>query len=140
MRSRARCFNDMHRASKRGGEYLRAETVVVVDLHDILDQLHSVPANIVDAADEGADEIGSSFGGQHGLRGGEAKRHVDANAALTQHRAGANAVTRERHFYDDVVMDTREVAAFRDHFIRLGGHNLGADRAADDLADLPDLV
>ena len=70
------------------------------------------------------------------LRRREDQRHVDAQAFRRQRLAGLHAVLGERHLDDDVLVDAGEIASLAHHARGVGGHDLGADRALDDLADL----
>src|SRR3954453_12319937 len=51
----ARRFDDVNRVTAARDEDFRGEVVVVVDLDDLLDQLHTVGPDVVEAADERAD-------------------------------------------------------------------------------------
>ena len=54
--------------------------VVLEDLDDLLDEGHAVLGDVVEAADEGADEAGPGLGREEGLARGEDERHVDRDA------------------------------------------------------------
>jgi hypothetical protein len=122
--------------ANRGGEDLRFEIVIVVDLTDLLDHLHAVLAGIVEAADEGRDESGARLGGQQSLIGVEAQRHIDLGAGLRQSAAGLEAFPRHRHLHRDVGCDAGKVAPFGQHAVGVERRHLGADRALDHGADL----
>ena len=53
-----------------------------------------------------------------------------------QRLARFDAFLGERHFHDDVLVDTGEIAPFANHAGGVGGDDLGADRALDRPADL----
>ena len=61
-----------------GDEDLGLEVVVVVDLDDLLDEFHAVGRDVVETADERADEGGANLGGEQRLGRREHQRHVDA--------------------------------------------------------------
>src|SRR5207244_695107 len=59
----ARGFDDVHRVAAACDEHFGLEVVVVVDCHDLANQLHAVRRDVVEPPDEGADEGGSHFRG-----------------------------------------------------------------------------
>src|SRR5688500_3811429 len=70
--------NDMHWMSDRGREDLRVKIVVVVDLYDVCDQVHSVRRNIIEATDERRNIFRTRLCCKQRLSGGEAEGNVNA--------------------------------------------------------------
>ena len=93
-------------------------------------------ADIVEPADERADVGRAGLGGQQRLRRREAQRHVDADALARQRLARLDAVARQRHLDDHVLIDLRDVVPLLHHAGEVGRRHLAADRTLDDLADL----
>ena len=89
--------------SRRQGS--ACDLVVVVNLSDLADKLHAIPASVVDATDEGGDEGGSGLGGEVGLCRREAERDVDRDAFVAQCAARSESRLGQRDLDDDVVMD-----------------------------------
>lgn len=118
------------------GEDFCIESVVVVDLADVADELHAVFADIIETTDEGADEERTRLGHHHRLQGLEAKSHVGLHAFIGQSFAGLQAGKGDREFDDDVVGDFETLAGLFHHAIEINGDDLGADRAGYDLANL----
>src|SRR6185312_595283 len=114
--------------------------VVLVDLDDIADQLHAVPAGVIDAADERADKIRPGLGSQDRLPGGKAQGHVHPDAFAAEHGTRSDAVPGQWHLHHDVFVDLGQLAALGEHALGVGGYHLSADVAVDDIADLADLL
>ena len=93
-------------------------------------------ADVVEPADERADEGRAGLRGEQRLRRREAQRDVDADAFARQRLARLDAVARQRHLDDHVLVDRRDVVPLLDHAGEVGRGHLAADRALDDLADL----
>ena len=128
-------FDDVHGMTAAGDEHFGAELVVVVDLDDFTNQIHSVRSHVVEASDKRADEPGARFRGEKGLGRGEHERHVDADAFARKRLAGSDAVARERHFDDHVFVDRGDVVPLAHHPRKVGRGHLSADRSLDDVAD-----
>src|SRR5579859_6781048 len=118
----------MRRRADRGGEDLGVEIVVVVDRPDLDDQVHAVGADVVEAADEGRDVAGPAFGGQQGLGGGEAQRHVGGDALVGELAAGDQAVAGQRHLDHNIGRDAGQLATLVQHAGGVLGGDLGAHR------------
>ena len=129
---------DVVGGADRGGEDFGVEQVVVIDLADLVDQVHAVEVDVVEAADEGRDEGRAGFRREQRLVGGEAERDVDLRALPRQRLAGLQAVERQRQLDRDVGGDLGELAAFLDHAVIVGRDDFGADRAGGERADLGD--
>ena len=92
--------------------------------------------DVVEAADERADVGRADLRGKERLGRREDQRDVDPDAFVGERLRRPDAVARERHLDDDVLVNRREVAPFGDHPRVVGRDDLGADRALDDLADV----
>ena len=84
--------------------------------------------DVVQPAHEGRDEGSPGLCRQEGLEGGEAEGHVDANSLIPKSTAGFQPVLGERDLDDDVRVDLRQIAALRDHLLRVGRRDLGRDQ------------
>src|SRR6185369_4424495 len=62
------CLHHMDRIANGSHKNLCCKFVIVEDRHDVLDQFHSVLADVVQTANERADEIGTCLRGHDGLR------------------------------------------------------------------------
>src|SRR3990170_6662862 len=65
-----RRLHDVGRVADAGRQHLGRQVVAVEYLHRLADDLHSILAGVVQAADEGADVRGAGEGGGGGLGGG----------------------------------------------------------------------
>src|SRR6185295_2027167 len=72
---------------QRCRQNLGTEGVVFVNLGDIADQFHAIPAGIVDASDKRTDEIRSGFRGENRLTGGEAQGDVYSDSFAAENGA-----------------------------------------------------
>ena len=131
-----RRFDDVDRMAAARDEHLRRELVVVVDLDDLANEIHAVRRDVVEPADERADVGGAGLRGQQRLRRREAQRDVDAQAFVRQRLAGLDAVARERHLDDHVLVDRRDVVPLAHHAGEVGRRHFTADRSLHDVADL----
>ena len=86
-------------------EHLGLEVVVVVDLDDLADQVHARGRDVVEPADERADEGRADLGGEQRLRRREDQRDVDARPLDDSVLHACTPVLRERHLDDDVLVD-----------------------------------
>src|SRR6185437_14803970 len=134
--ARERALAHMADAADRGGEHLGLETVIVVDIADVVDQRHAVLAAIVDAADEGRNVSRARIRRHHRLDRREAERDVDVQVVGCESTAGPQPIPGQRHFYGDVLGDFREAVPLLHHAVEIGGQNLGTDRAGNNGADL----
>src|ERR1700737_393579 len=125
----------MHGGAERRRQNLCRESVVPVDGHDLTNQIHSLPSDVVDPADERADNVSSGFGCEQRLTRRKTKRDIDPDALLAQDGASLDPIARQRQLDDDVPMHLGELAPFAEHFIGGCGYYLSADIAVDDLAD-----
>ena len=66
-------FDDVHRMPAARDEHFGRELVVVVDPDDVADELHAVRRDVVEAADERADERRAGLRGEQRLRRREAR-------------------------------------------------------------------
>src|SRR5215471_17031725 len=62
------CLHYMNRIADGRHENFCREFVIIKDRDDVLDEFHAVLTNVVQAADERADEIGAGLGGHDRLR------------------------------------------------------------------------
>src|SRR5437870_9390974 len=69
------CLNEMNGIANRSDQHLSLEFIVVEDRHDIADQVHSILADIIQAADKGADEIRAGLCG-HDFFFSSRRRHT----------------------------------------------------------------
>src|SRR3546814_20929280 len=71
--------------AQRGDENIGVEIGIgVVDLDDLVDELQSVGAGVVEPPDEGRDVGGAGLGGENRLRGRAAERDVHLDAVVAQ--------------------------------------------------------
>src|SRR5690625_6502190 len=126
--------------TKRGGEHLGLVAVVLVDLHDLVDQLHAVGRDIIKTAHERADVRGACFSSNECLRGREAQRTVGADALFGKALDGFDAVEDERYLDDHVVVDLGKGSALAHDALIVGRGYLGRDIPIYELADLVDVL
>src|SRR5690625_2172517 len=126
--------------TNRGGEHLGLIAVVLVYLHDLVDQLHAVGRDIIKTAHARADVRGACFSSDEYLRGSEAQRTVGADALFGTALDGFDAVDDERHLDDHVVMDLGEGSALAHDALIVGRGYLGRDIPIYELADLVDVL
>src|SRR4029453_2654274 len=69
-------FDDVNGMTAAGDEDFRRELVVAVDRDDLANELHAVGGDVVEAADERADERRARLRRQQRLRAREAQRDV----------------------------------------------------------------
>lgn len=119
-----------------GGEDLCFDAVVVVDGADGADEFHAIFADVVEAADEGADEERASLGDHECLQGLEAEGHVGFGAFVGEGFARLEAFDGARKLDDDIGGDFRAFAAFNEHRFGFDGDDFSGDWAFDDLADV----
>src|SRR5207237_2658617 len=100
-----RRLDHVHRVPAARDQYFGREVVVVVDLHDLANQLHAIGRHVVETADERTDVARANFRGEERLRRRETERHVDADAFARERLARFDAVTSERYFHDHVLVD-----------------------------------
>ena len=133
--SEPRRLHDVQRVPDTGDQDLGGETVVVVDLPDIRDQLHAGGGNVVEPADEGTHDVGARLRGEERLGNTETEGHVDADPLLLQRADRAQAVRRQRALDDDVRGDGRELPALGHHPGGIGRQDLRRDVARNQLGD-----
>src|SRR5690606_12043200 len=63
VRTQQGSFDHVHRVPDRGDQHFRVEVVVVVDLHDLCDQIHAVLADVIEPPDERRDVGRTRLGG-----------------------------------------------------------------------------
>lgn len=73
-------FDEVERATDGGGEDFGFEVVVVIDLSDVVDEVDSVAADVIETAEEWTDEKCTGLGGEECLEWLEAERQVGADA------------------------------------------------------------
>jgi hypothetical protein len=56
--------------------------VVAIDLNDVVDEVHAIEANVIQAPYERADDVGPGFRREQGLGRSEAERHVQPDPFL----------------------------------------------------------
>ncbi|MPL74124.1 hypothetical protein SDC9_19934 [bioreactor metagenome] len=131
-----RAFGDVVHVADRGSQDFRLVIVVVIDRADVVDQLDTVEVDVVKPADERRDEARPGLRREDRLRGREAQRDVDHVAFGCESLAGGQAIPGERHLDRDIGGDLGKLQTLGDHVLRLGGHDLGRDRARNHVADL----
>ena len=131
----ARRFDDVNGMAAAGDEDLGGEVVVVVDVDDLANQLHAVGRDIVKPADERADERGAGLGRKQRLRRRKHQRHVHPDAFTGHRLAGANAVARQRHLDDHVIVNGGEIVSLPYHPGKVGRGHFAAHGPLDDVAD-----
>lgn len=134
-----RGLNDVHRMADAGGKHFRFKLVVAEYLDDLFDEQHAVGTDIIEPADERADEGRARFGGKQRLARREDERRVGANALRGKGFDCLDAVERERTFNDDVFMQRGEFFAFDNHLVGFERGDFGADGTVDELADAFDV-
>src|SRR5258708_35653521 len=105
-------IDDMHRVADRGGEHLGGEGVIVVNLNDIANELHSVSSDIMQASDNWRDVFCTVLRRKQSLCGGKSKRDVHAGSFTRQNSTGFQSVKRQRTFDDNIGRDLGVFAAF----------------------------
>ena len=128
----------MVRRTNTRGQDLCLEIIVVDDPHEILNQLHAVKTQIIEATDKRADDVCAVLGGQHSLGGGEDQGNVDFDALVGQDFRGAQAIRRARCLHDDVIRPCTKFTSLTHHAFPIGRNGLGGDIAFHDRADLLD--
>ena len=128
----------MQRIPNRRRQHLRLEALHTIDLADVADEVHSDVRDVVEATEERTDVVRAGLGRQQRLRRREAKRLVDADALAGEVLHGFEAVGGQRALHDDVRRHLGQLGALLDHALEVRGHDLEADVAGDDRADLLD--
>ena len=103
---------------------------------NVLDQVHAVQVDVIQAPDKGRNERGPGLGRQQRLIGRETQGNVHHPAFAGQDLAGFETVPCQRELDRDVIANLGQLAAFGDHCIRFKRHNFGADRPGDQFANL----
>lgn len=114
----------------------RAEVVIVIDGANIVDQLHTIGAVIVQTSDEGRDEGGTSLGGHQGLGGGEAEGDIDHDPFNGQSPGQHQTFASQGGLDHDIVGNGGELAALGNHRFQVGCDHFGAHGALDERANL----
>ena len=130
-------FGDVHGVADAGGDDFGLDAVGVEDLGDFGDEVGAADADVVEAADEGADEGSAGSGREERLIGREDEGHVDFDAFGGQGVTSLEAFHRHRNLDDHVLVDAGDFAAFADHAFSIGGgrFDFAADGAVDDGCD-----
>ena len=128
-------LQDVDRVADAGDEDFSGKIIIVVDEADVLDQVHAIEADIVVAADKGADEGGAGLGGEKGLVGREAKRDVDLGAFAGEAAAGLEAVEGEGELHADIGGELAHDVGLAEHAVDVHRDDFGGDGAVDDPAD-----
>ncbi len=81
----------------RGHQHLGLEVIVLVDLHDLLDQLHAVLADVVQSTDERRDVGCTGLAGEQSLGSGEAESDVGLDPFAGQRPDGAQTRRSQRN-------------------------------------------
>ena len=133
-------LRDVHGVTDAGGDDLGLDAVGIEDLGYFRDQVRATDADVVEAADERADERRAGAGGQQCLVGSKNQRHVDFDAFGGQRMASFEALDGHGDLDHHVLVDLGDLAAFPDHAFGIGGRgfHLAADRAVDDGSDFGD--
>ena len=106
-----------------------------VDVRNVFDQLHAVPVDVVQAADEGR-QIGSAcFGRQNGLTGREYQGAIGANARFGEVGDGLNAFFDHGNFYHDVFVQGGQFFTFGHHAGKVGADDFSAHIAINHFAN-----
>ena len=131
-------FGDVHGMADAGGDDLRGDAVGVEDLGDFGDEVGAADADVIEAADERADECGTGTGGEQSLVGREDERHIDFDAFGSQGMTRLESFHGHRNLDDHILVDFGNLAPFADHAFGVGGGRLdfAADGAVDDGSDL----
>ena len=131
-----RALDDVHRMTHTGSKDLRIEAVVVIDGADLLDQLHAIRADVVQAADERRYVSGTGLGRQQGLPGAEYQRAVGLDALVGEILDGLYPIAGHGQFYRDVRMQCRQIFPLAHHAVIIGGDHFSAHVAVHDIADV----
>src|SRR4051812_31079439 len=97
-----------------GRENLGTVAIVVVDATDDYDELESVLADVVEAADERREVAGACFRSKYCLAGREYECAVGANTFAAEFLDGLDAVFYHWNFHNDLVVDLRQLFSFLD--------------------------
>src|SRR5204862_1103387 len=106
----------------------------------VTDQIDALVADIIQPADERADDISAGFGREQRLRRRETESDVDADAFLRERGGGLDAVANERAFHHHIFMQFRQFASLADHGAGFGRDHFRADIAVYDLANPANLL
>ncbi|MFT4751901.1 MAG: hypothetical protein ACI819_002355 [Neolewinella sp.] len=129
-------IDDVLTVADGSGEDFRVVILDFVDLGDFLDQLHSVPSDIVDAAYEWTYVGCACFGGEDSLASTEYQRTVGTDALGGTPRKGFYAFADHGNLNYDVIGDFYEFAGFFLHAFEVGTDHFSAYVAAGDGTDL----
>ena len=129
------CLDDMNGIAYGSDQHLSLEFIVVEDRHDIADQVHSILADIIQAADKGADEIRAGLCGHDRLGRGKYERHIHANAFFTEGSCRLQSFFSHRTFHDDIRMQLCQMPAFLDHSCGITADRFGAHRPVHQRTD-----
>src|SRR5260370_31667799 len=104
MRSSGSRIDDVRGRSHGSRQDLGLEPVILIDGDDAADQAHTVLTDVIEAPDEGTDNISAGLGGQQSLPRRKTERDVHTDSLFTQRLARFDAVPREGTFDHNVLM------------------------------------
>ena len=125
-------------AANAGGDNLRRQAVGAEDPDQVFHEGAAVFADIIEAADKGADIGRSGTGGQHGLSQAEDKRAVRPDALGAEDLNGLQAFGDAGNLNNDIVGDPDEFPRFPHHPFAILADDFGADRSRNQFADFGD--
>src|SRR5579872_1328601 len=99
---------------------LRLISLDGIDLGNLRDELQTIPAAVVDAADEGRNIVGARLCRQDGLTRRETKRTVRLDAVVGKPFQRLDTFLDHRHLYHNVRMDGVQLLAFLDNSLEFG--------------------
>ncbi len=128
-------IDDVLTVTDGGGEDFGFVLLDFVDLSDLFDQLHAVPADVVNAAYEGAYVGGTSLSGKDGLAGAEHEGTVGPDALGGTPRECLHTFADHGNLDDDVVGNLHQFLGFFLHALEIGADYFCAHVSAGDVTD-----
>lgn len=122
-----RALEHVVRVPDARGENLGLHAVVVVDGADLADEIHAVLADVVESADERADEERACLRDHKRLQALEAQREVGFDSGIAHRFAGFEAVDGAGQLHDDVWRDLDVLAAFLHHAFKVSRDDFRRD-------------
>ena len=125
----------MHGVPNGCGQDLGLVAIVVVHRSDLLNQIHSVLADVIKSPNERADQERAGFGGHERLQRLEAQSQIGSHPAARQTVAGSDAIGGAGKFDHDLLTDLEKRFGFFEHGIVFGGGHFRGDGSFAQLAN-----
>ena len=138
-RAHARGLDDVHRMAHAGDEHLGREVVVARRSRRSAGS-RPMPSVAMSSSrpTNGLTYAAPTLAANSACVGEKISVTLTRMPSPDERLGGLDALARERHLHDDVLVDRRELAALGDHAGRVGRDDLGAHRPLHELADLLD--